>query len=641
METSKKDLYGIFEGLLQKYEESETQVNSCLKMLQSEHIGKVDFSEQKRTIKQQMATAQNKFTIATIGMFKAGKSTTLNTLLNLQGETGLSCEFEPDTAKAIRIMKKSENQNFDAEIVYRDGADYKDEEMSWSEAKQYTSQVALNDNPSLKRKAEQISEVRYYIDSDILDSCDFLDLPGLGVNPKHDRVTIEKSNECDAVFWIVSNTEEVNKDTLSQLQLIKHKMIPIINVWYNSDTKKIVGDFSYDEMKDILLNNYKAYIGENTRIMKYCAKAIEMALDKIVDGADKEEAFEDNVDDAWGYDAMQECLHDLVYGEGADLEEEKKERLISNVLDACSDMDQKLDGTISEIKNVNNKLDNQVRSNELIKKKISKAYHSNQIELKEIASNSVDEIIQRINEACELFIDAKMSSLKIGVALKALSQKGKKQLQEDYRREYISKYLEIDNFEKGGTWINSVMNEFKDDLTSIFENEYSKAGLDMDDLEGNLDNKVRLDLKFFDAIGENMSIAFEQICKEFLPTIVAGILLYIPGHQIVDLLLMLGSLTGIKNGSGESKLERRVKETKRRARLSVSFQRVKLTDYFKQLGRSYNESYRNKINEQLNLKNEQIDQLIATTEEIFTIQESLDEYHKQCRGSLLNTDEGV
>ena len=632
MEGTKKDLYGIFEGLIQKYSECENQVNECLTTLNSEHIDKVNFSDSKHKIKQQMQTAKNKFTIATIGEFSAGKSTILNTLLKLKGEAQISNEFDPDTAKAIRIMKKEENQDFEAEIIYMEGSVYTNERVSWEQAKAYTSHVAMEENPKLKRKSEQIYEVRYYLDLDILDNCNFLDLPGLGVDPKDDRLTIEKSNECDAVFWIISNTHEVTKETISNLQMIKYKMIPIINIWYNPDTGEETGDFSFDEMKENLTSNFNAYLADN-QIMKYCARAIEIAL------SEEEDAFEDNEDDIWGYDAMQERLHDLVYGDGVDLEEEKKTRMIENVLEACSDMNQKLDGTISEIKSIKTKLDTEKRSNAVTKSKITKAFNENQLELKGVANDSVDTIIDKIKEACTLFIDAKMSSAKISVALKMLSKKGKTKLENEYREEYISKYLEINNWESGNTWLNSVMRDFKDDLTSLFEAEYAKAELDIEEMDGTADDNMVIDLNFFNAIGENMEITFEQQAKEMLPVVVSGILVYIPGHEIVDFFLMLCSLSNKRKGE-PSKLEKRIEQTKRRAALSISFQRLKLMDHFKQLGRKFNSSYKDKLISKLNLKNERIDQLVGATENIFDIQTNLKEYFDECQNDLKKINGG-
>lgn len=640
MQGTKENLYDCFEGLIQKYEECENKVNTCLTNLKTEHIHKMNYSEQKRIITQQMKTAKNKFTIATIGEFKAGKSTTINTLLHLRGDAGLSCQFQPDTAKAIRILKKNENQSYEAEVLFLEGSGYAAEQMSWVEAKKFTSQVALNENPKLKRKADQIDEVRYYLDLDILDRCNFLDLPGTGFDSRHNRVTEAKINECDAVFWIMSNTEEANNETIKNLQMIKHKIIPIINIWYNPDTGEEAGDFTFEEMKENLLYNFKAYLGGN-EMVRYCAKAIEIALEKVAeDDADMEEAFEDNEGDIWGYNAMQERLHDLVYGEGVDLEEDKKHRMIDNVLEACSDMNQKLDGIIAEVKNVKSELDIDKRSNVLVKQKITNAFNLNQLQIKDVASNAVDFIITRITEASELFIDEKMASTKLKVVLRSITKKGKAKLEKEYQDEYMTKYLEIDKKEDGHTWLESVMSEYKEDLTSIFDNEYAKAGLDFGDMGKAVNSDIKLDLKFFHTISENMTIAFEQMLKDSLPVIISGILLYIPGHEVVDAFLLLSSLTGKQISTAEDRLDKRVGQAKRRARLSVSFQRLRLIDSFKKLGRQYNTLYKESLSKKLALENASIDQLVEAAESIFSIQKDLEEYYDGFKSDMLAINGG-
>ena len=117
MQNTKRDLISIYQGIIEKYQKSEKEINQNLSDIDG-FCGKVDFSSSLKIISQQINTSKNKFTIATVGEFKAGKSTTLNTILGLQGDARLSCEFLPDTAKAIRIMKKEENQEYEAEIIF-------------------------------------------------------------------------------------------------------------------------------------------------------------------------------------------------------------------------------------------------------------------------------------------------------------------------------------------------------------------------------------------------------------------------------------------------------------------------------------------------------------------------------------------
>lgn len=70
--------------------------------------------------------------------------------------------------------------------------------------------------------------------------------------------------------------------------------------------------------------------------------------------------------------------------------------------------------------------------------------------------------------------------------------------------------------------------------------------------------------------------------REMMPIIISEILVIIPGHEILDILLLFGSLGKKLIGDHEAKLPKRVDNVKRRARLSISFQRSKLLDKFKE-----------------------------------------------------------
>ncbi|MGN1224456.1 MAG: hypothetical protein ACI4TG_05055, partial [Ruminococcus sp.] len=106
----------------------------------------VDIESPIMRIQEQVRSAEVKYTIAFVGTFKTGKSTIINSLLNLQGDARLSSEFDPDTAKCIRIMKKEHCQKYDAEVIFTDT--YPAEWLSWQDAKKYTMEKPLLvDNP--------------------------------------------------------------------------------------------------------------------------------------------------------------------------------------------------------------------------------------------------------------------------------------------------------------------------------------------------------------------------------------------------------------------------------------------------------------------------------------------------------------
>lgn len=186
--------------LAEMLEEKKNSINFDLEDLK---IRGIDMDNAILRINEQIKTAETKYTIAFIGTFKTGKSTIINSLLNLSGSERLSSEFDPDTAKCVRIIEKPKKQDYDAEVIFEDNI-YPVEQISWAEAKKYTSQVALdNESQAFRDKAEHIEEVRYYVDSPFLRLCNILDLPGTGTggHSEHTEVTDRKIMEADCIFW--------------------------------------------------------------------------------------------------------------------------------------------------------------------------------------------------------------------------------------------------------------------------------------------------------------------------------------------------------------------------------------------------------------------------------------------------------
>lgn len=144
MEKIKKDL--------KKY---ENEINLVLKSLD---ISPINIESPLKKIQAQIDSAKNKFTIAFVGTFKTGKSTVINSLLQLEGEARLSSEFDPDTAKCVRIIKKERRQKYEAEVIFQNNI-YPTEHISWNEAKKYTSQVALNNADNyINEKAKKLKK---------------------------------------------------------------------------------------------------------------------------------------------------------------------------------------------------------------------------------------------------------------------------------------------------------------------------------------------------------------------------------------------------------------------------------------------------------------------------------------------------
>ena len=115
----------------------ETYSKSLNASLRACNLKTIDTQPILKNIDAQIESAKSKFTIAFVGTFKTGKSTIINSLLELSGDERLSSEYDPDTAKCVRLIYKEKGAP-EAEVEFYDS--YETEQLSWAEAKKYTSQ---------------------------------------------------------------------------------------------------------------------------------------------------------------------------------------------------------------------------------------------------------------------------------------------------------------------------------------------------------------------------------------------------------------------------------------------------------------------------------------------------------------------
>lgn len=288
-------------------------------------VPKVDFENDVMRIKEQIKSAETKYTIAFVGTFNTGKSTIINSLLDLHGDQRLSSEDNPDTAKCVRFMKKERMQRYDAEVIFSDT--YQTEQITWREAKKYSSQVALNNSDDeTRKKADKIEEIRYYIDHPFLDVCNILDLPGTGTgsHSEHTDVTDRKIMEADCIFWVVSTDAEPDRQTILNLEKFSTKMLPIINVW-QCEVEHISSLLTPDDIKKELLDKYSTYFASAEDPIYYYAKEIDLAQQEHRE-----------LKEEWGKEAFANKVEEILTNIQSGDRMKRIKKQISLALNSCS-----------------------------------------------------------------------------------------------------------------------------------------------------------------------------------------------------------------------------------------------------------------------------------------------------------------
>ena len=570
----------------QLHELLEKKVTDVNKSLSALGIRKVNLETSLTRIEEQITSAETKYTIAFVGTFKTGKSTIINSLLNLQGNARLSSEFDPDTAKCVRLMHKAKGQTYDTEIIFTDT--YAPEHLNWVEAKKYTSQVALDSsNSEIRKKAEKIDEVRYYIDNPFLDVCNILDLPGTGtgMHSEHTDVTDRKIMEADCIFWVVSTDGEPDRESILNLEKFSTKMLPIINVW-QSEREDIYSTMKPEEIKDILLSQFGSYFASAEAPIFYYAREIDLAQQENRE-----------LKPEWGKlaftDKVEEILSNIQTGDRM----QRIKKQISIALQTC-------EGALKDIlednalKSLGQTEINEGHEISKIRSKLSKARVLASGDIKDHAKKSAQEIIEIFSDASDAFIENQMQ----GTNFKALFNKQKHQ--ENLKRDFEKNYVKI----KSG-WLDNIVKEFTDDVFDILKGIYSDFSIEMstitsnssfsmaeDDLSGFIEDMVKI-------MGNDMGA---RIAPAIIAAIAGGIMLIIPGGAVFEALatVVASGISATKGITKDDKLRSRITGVKNTAKVQIKQQRASIVNELKEAGGSVNKEMYEKIETELNKRND-------------------------------------
>lgn len=525
----------------------------------------VDLSNAITRIEKQVTSAESKFTIAFIGTFSTGKSTIINSLLDLKGDARLSNAYDPDTARCVRIIQKA-GRNYEAEVDF--GGVYPVEKLSWVEAKRYTSHVELEAASEITRKrAKYITEVRYYVDSPLLDLCNILDLPGTGSGSEEgsddEIVTNEKIMESDCFFWVVTTEYEPDPDTLRNLDKISSKLLPIINVW-QSEKDEIYSQFTPEEIIQILQDSYSAYFQNAEDPVIYYAKEIDDAQQAGTE-----------VEPEWGKEAfvqkVQQILGNIQSGDRA-------KRIRINLLDSFTECkgaiaDVRSDKRLAELQSEVNK-DNSENIKQF--QRLERCNYIISIDRRDAAKKTADDIVDIISDASQSFIQTKMSGFDLKNMLRMFTKKQRSELSAELAEEFQNNYL---SFNTG--WLDECVKGFCCDIINILKSKYIDFYSTLNDggsIELGTDFLTGDMRSFIDDIAEQIQKDAQAKMVSLVSSAITVTLLFlIPGFELIDEIASIFSVgKSFGNLSDDSKLHSKINMIVNHAKVQIRQQRYKI-----------------------------------------------------------------
>jgi predicted GTPase len=576
------------EDITKNMEAYEKNINESLK---GNELDAIQLGDNIRIVKQQISTAKNKFTMAFVGEYNSGKSTIINTLLDLDENEKLSSQDSPDTALSTRIMYKDNGLEYDAEIIYKPGT-YETERVDWETAKKYTSHVETEKDLSLADKVAQIDEVRYYVHKDILSVCNILDLPGTGAgrHEDDDKLTERKIYEADVVFWVVSTSSEADKNAVANLEKISSKIIPIINVW-QFEQEGISGEFTAEETLQDITGKYSVYFSKEEPPIVYYAKEIEYA-----------QQYGMELKEEWGKGRFADCLHRIVYSESMDIEQEKIARIkenikkaLKNTLGSIEDKKEKLTARKDEIDHGTSEL-------EVIETSLYSTYQSVNAKLKDLSKTKANDIIQYLTGLTDAFIEDQMQSANVTMLIRSVGRGRKERLQKEMQEKYNRDYLKL---EDKPCWYDDILEEYVDEVKIMLDGEYASFKIKARNAAGASDKELPISSEFISTVIEqNMQAFMQSLSSLFLTGIAAIVLVVMPGGEIIDSISI--SLLG-KSSIGADRITSKKENIKTRARLQINMQKIEIARKIESAGKNINEECQKQIEKQLSDKKTESD----------------------------------
>lgn len=576
---SMKDALSSIRNGIQKQGEELNEALRCA------GIRTESFDKALTMIDKQIVSVENKFTIAFVGTFKTGKSTIINSLLELKDSARLSSEYDPDTAKCIRIMDK-EGHDCEAEVDFGDA--YPVERLSWAGAKKYTSHVALEkEDISFREKAAKINEVRYYVDSPFLKFCNILDLPGTGTGDYYEDTIVadEKIMESDCFFWVVPTDGEPDLETLANLEKIRYKILPIINVW-QYEKEGIRGDFAPEDIIQRLQDTCGAYLENADDPVIYYAKEIDMA---------QREGRE--VKPEWGREAFVEKVESILMNIQSGDRADRIRKNVENAIAECEQILRTLEDN-RQIKAFRADIDEDRSEIGKLQKRLIQCDRVVRGDIRNSAKRTADDITDIIAAASDNFVESAMSGLTFGKFFQMIGRKNQEKIAEELKEDFEKKYIRLDS-----GWLDDCIGNYAQDTVTLLKGKYIEFADGLGDIavEDHSGGDLIGDMTGFIT---NMAGQIQKECQGkamevIKQLVVIFILRMIPGDLLDALYTMFAGGKTVINLGNNSKLYEKMKMVKATVRVQVRQQKGTIFKELDKIGQDLAKQCREQVSDRL------------------------------------------
>lgn len=488
-----------------------------------------DLDELVEEMDRQREHSTGRYTVMLLGVFNAGKSTFLNALLNLSPEQRLTAHHQPTTALPTRLTGRHPGGP-PARFVLFSGEVIPCE--SW--------EAALAETSEQRKTRNDIREIILSVDHPLLRQIDLLDMPGTGTAFHQEHTKITRDYIANAEFVIfVFGADPPGGEELANYEFAISRQIPMVALfnawgWLNPPPNAV----RTPEQELIDQENLERAVREEyPQLFVHHAQGFRVYSKKCLEAMEASQPRE-SWNPAWGMRAFETWFWEAYLDRFEDTTKQRLAnvrrqvaRIAHNAVEDCEDWLQEWMDAQAREQGTDKWLAERERAASNLRSEVS-------LRVKGVAREKAESILDLVLQRAKQFVDQKVTLTNFELWKAVMPGRSGEELERKLHDEFRRDYLKL---EPAPSWLDRELADYLEHANRVVAAEWRHflTSLEHDpEFQG---SSPELFGGTVQEITKAMGAAVQEIVVRLTGAgAVFGVLLAIPGGQVVDAVLIAG-----------------------------------------------------------------------------------------------------